>query len=91
MGGGVMCRGTLLPLLRQQTLELLGNYVRAPQILQRIDDYIVAPWLGGHAGVLGALAIWQAALRFKARFLFERPDAFWIAPRKTGAVLQAAE
>lgn len=43
------------------------------------------------AGVLGALAIWQAALRLNARFLFERPDAFWIAPRKTGAVLQAAE
>lgn len=43
------------------------------------------------AGVLGALAIWQGALRLNARFLFERPDAFWIAPRKTGAVLQAAE
>jgi uncharacterized membrane protein YcfT len=43
------------------------------------------------AGVLGALAIWQIALRLNAGFLFERPDAFWIAPKKTGAVLQAAE
>lgn len=43
------------------------------------------------AGVLGALAIWQVALRANARFLFERPDAFWIAPRKSGAVLQPAE
>jgi hypothetical protein len=43
------------------------------------------------AGMLGALAIWQMALRLNARFLFERPDAFWIAPRKTGPVLQAAE
>ncbi|MBH5398804.1 acyltransferase family protein [Bradyrhizobium sp. CNPSo 4010] len=43
------------------------------------------------AGVLGALAIWRLALRLGARFLFERPEAFWIAPRKTGAVLQAAE
>lgn len=42
-------------------------------------------------GVLGALAIWQMALRLNARFLFERPDAFWIAPKKPGAVLQAAE
>jgi len=42
-------------------------------------------------GVLGALAIWQAALRLNAHFLFERPDAFWIAPKKAGAVLQAAE
>ena len=43
------------------------------------------------AGVLGALAIWQVALRANARFLFERPDAFWIAPRKSGTVLQPAE
>jgi fructokinase len=62
LGGGVMCRGTLLPLLRQQTLDLLGNYVRAPEILQRIDDYIVAPWLGANAGVLGALALAERAL-----------------------------
>jgi hypothetical protein len=26
-----------------------------------------------------------------ANFLFERPEAFWIAPKKAGAVLQAAE
>ncbi|MCK1357624.1 acyltransferase family protein [Bradyrhizobium sp. 199] len=43
------------------------------------------------AGVIGALAIWKTALLLNARFLFERPDAFWIAPRKTGPVLQAAE
>ena len=43
------------------------------------------------AGVVGALAIWQAALRLNANFLFERPDAFWIAPRKAGPTLQAAE
>ena len=43
------------------------------------------------AGVAGALAIWRAALAVHANFLFERPDAFWIAPKKPGAVLQAAE
>jgi uncharacterized membrane protein YcfT len=42
-------------------------------------------------GVLGALAIWRAALALRAKFLFERPDAFWIAPRKRSAALQAAE
>ena len=35
--------------------------------------------------------IWRAALAVHANFLFERPDAFWIAPKKPGAVLQAAE
>lgn len=42
------------------------------------------------AGVIGSLAIWQIALRLGGNFLFERPDAFWIAPKKTSAVLQAA-
>jgi uncharacterized membrane protein YcfT len=42
------------------------------------------------AGVLGALAIWWAALAVRANFLFERPEAFWIAPKKRTA-LQAAE
>ncbi|WP_082905583.1 acyltransferase family protein [Bradyrhizobium centrolobii] len=43
------------------------------------------------AGVIGSLVIWQAALRLHANFLFERPNAFWIAPRKAAPVLQAAE
>src|SRR3974390_2110698 len=34
------------------------------------------------AGVLGALAIWRGALAVGANFLFERPAAFWIAPKK---------
>jgi uncharacterized membrane protein YcfT len=43
------------------------------------------------AGVVGALLIWRVALAAKANFLFERPAAFWIAPKKTGVALQAAE
>jgi fructokinase len=59
MGGGVMSSGHLFPVIRPYVLELLNNYVRAPQLLHGIDDYIVAPWLGAHAGVLGALALAQ--------------------------------
>ena len=43
------------------------------------------------AGVVGALALWRIALSVGANFLFERPPLFWIAPRKAGPVLQAAE
>jgi uncharacterized membrane protein YcfT len=43
------------------------------------------------AGIAGALLIWRAALLAKANFLFERPAAFWIAPKKASRVLQAAE
>jgi uncharacterized membrane protein YcfT len=42
-------------------------------------------------GVLGALAIWRIALAAGANFLFERPKAFWIAPKKMRPSLQAAE
>jgi uncharacterized membrane protein YcfT len=42
-------------------------------------------------GVVGALAIWRTALAVGATFLFERPAAFWIVPKKPRATLQAAE
>jgi uncharacterized membrane protein YcfT len=42
-------------------------------------------------GVVGALVIWRIALAAGATFLFERPAAFWIAPKKARATLQAAE
>jgi uncharacterized membrane protein YcfT len=43
------------------------------------------------AGLLGALAIWRIALAIGANFLFVRPAAFWIAPKKGRPALQAAE
>jgi len=62
IGGGVMSKEHLYPLVRRQVLELLNNYVRAPRILQSIESYIVAPWLGSHAGALGALALAQGVV-----------------------------
>ena len=67
IGGGVMSRTLLYPLVRTHVLALLNNYVRAPQILEAMDDYVVAPWLGGHAGVLGALALAQQAIAFRVK------------------------
>ena len=43
------------------------------------------------AGVIGALVLWRVALKVGADFLFERPAAFWIAPKKPRATLQPAE
>jgi uncharacterized membrane protein YcfT len=43
------------------------------------------------AGIAGAVVIWRLALWLRADFLFERPEAFWIAPKKPAPVLQAAE
>jgi uncharacterized membrane protein YcfT len=42
-------------------------------------------------GVAGSVAMWRTALAVGAKFLFERPAAFCIAPRKPQPALQPAE
>jgi fructokinase len=61
LGGGVMEQPQLLPKVRTRVQALLNGYVQAPQITQNIDEYIVAPQLGGRAGVLGAIALARQA------------------------------
>jgi len=57
LGGGVMRQAHLFPRIRAQVLALLNGYIQAPEILERIEEYIVPPALGGDAGVLGAIAL----------------------------------
>ena len=61
LGGGVMDRRLLFPMIRRQLQALLGGYVAAPQITHDIDGYVVPPGLGSRTGVLGALALARAA------------------------------
>jgi fructokinase len=61
LGGGVMEQPQLLPKVRTRVQALLNGYVQSPQITENIDDYIVAPQLGGRAGVLGAIALARQA------------------------------
>jgi len=61
VGGGVMARPQLFPLVHREVQALLNDYVRAPEIESGIAGYIVPPALGGRAGVLGALALAQEA------------------------------
>ncbi len=57
LGGGVMQQGHLFPLIRAEVGSLLNGYVQAEEILGGMDDYIVPPALGEHAGIMGALAM----------------------------------
>ena len=41
------------------------------------------------AGIVGALLLYWAVRRTPLKFLFERPDRFWIAPRKPLVLQQA--
>lgn len=62
LGGGVMHQRHLFPKIRRRTLKLLGGYVAAPAITERIDEYITAPGLGDNAGAVGSLMLAKAEL-----------------------------
>ena len=57
MGGGVMRRTQLFPLICQNVLDMLNGYIQLPEIVKSINDYVVPPALGSKAGVLGAIAL----------------------------------
>ena len=57
MGGGVMERRSLFPLIHRDVRALLNDYVQAMQLLGHLDRYIVPPAFGSRAGALGALAL----------------------------------
>jgi fructokinase len=62
VGGGVMRHPHLLARVRREVQRLLAGYVRAREVLEAIDDYIVEPGLGERAGLLGALALGHALI-----------------------------
>lgn len=61
LGGGVMQQSQLFPRIHREVKSILNGYVQSPQVLDRIEDYIVPTGLGGRAGVLGAIALAQLA------------------------------
>jgi fructokinase len=63
LGGGVMQREFLFPMVRRKVQELLNGYVIHPSLLKKIKEYIVPPGLGSRSGSLGAIALAQMARR----------------------------
>ncbi len=61
LGGGVMQRAALFPLIRRGMQRLLNGYVQVPDIAARPDEFVVPPGLGSRAGVLGAIALAEQA------------------------------
>jgi fructokinase len=62
LGGGVMRRASLFPLVRREFAEVLNNYVRHTSVIDKLDELIVPPQLSGCAGVLGAFVLAEEAL-----------------------------
>lgn len=57
LGGGVMHQEQLFPFIHQELKANLNGYVQHPMLLEHIEDYVVPPGLGDHAGLSGAIAI----------------------------------
>lgn len=66
LGGDVMQHAPLYPMIRKNTLKLLGGYVGCitPEIMQ---TYIVPPALGVHSCAAGALLLGAQALEMHSR------------------------
>jgi fructokinase len=63
LGGGVVKKPDLLPIVRTQVKELMSGYSEVGSS----DDFIVPPALGDQSGVLGALHLAMAAHRGLAK------------------------
>ncbi len=61
MGGGVMTRPGLLPLVRHAVTEVMNGYLDQTAMSEGIADYITPPELGSKAGMLGAIALAETA------------------------------
>ena len=61
LGGGVMTRASLWPMVRAKLVAVLGGYVSSRALGDGIESYVVPPALGDRAGVLGALLLAQTA------------------------------
>jgi fructokinase len=60
LGGGIMQRTFLFPLIRRKVLKTLNGYVESESLLKKMDEYIVPPGLGNRSGSLGAIALAQS-------------------------------
>ena len=61
LGGGVIKKPGLLPIVRTQVKELISDYIELASEVGNIDHFIVPPALGDHTGVVGALHLAMAA------------------------------
>ena len=57
LGGGVMKRRQLFPMIHTEVTRMLKGYVKSPMICDDIENFIVPAKLGSKAGVLGAIGL----------------------------------
>ena len=60
IGGGVMRRTGLLPLVQREVVAFVNGYLDSAAVGDEISTYVTPPALDSRAGVLGAIALAQA-------------------------------
>jgi fructokinase len=60
IGGGVMRRKGLLPLVQREVVAFVNGYLDSAAVGDEISTYVTLPALDSRAGVLGAIALAQA-------------------------------
>lgn len=61
VGGGVMHRGDVLRRTRERLRDVLAGYVGRPEVTVPNETYVVPPRFGQDAGLVGAIALAEAA------------------------------
>jgi len=61
LGGGVMRQEWLFAMIREDLARLLNGYVRAKELIENLNQYVIPPRLGNRSGVIGALVLAEHA------------------------------
>jgi len=61
LGGGVMRQEWLFEMIREELARLLNGYVRAKELTENLDRYVIPPKLGNQSGIIGALVLAEQA------------------------------
>lgn len=61
IGGGVMHQDNLFQMVRDEVKKNLNGYIHSDKLTGTLEDYIVPPALGDHAGLTGAIELGKRA------------------------------
>ncbi|HMG99809.1 MAG TPA: ROK family protein [Terriglobales bacterium] len=61
LGGGVMRQECLFAMIRENLARLLNGYVRAKELRENLNQYVIPPRLGNRSGIIGALVLAEHA------------------------------
>ena len=57
VGGGLMHKELLYPMIRKKVQQKLNSYIKVPRITEEIENYIVSPGLKTNSGICGAMGL----------------------------------